>query len=209
MNLKPKDGFPTLIAAAVFVVVLFICIRLHVHAYVGTLMLLAVGGAYALAGRIARGSPELRREEWTLHATNFGAGQVADVRRGLEQHGYDISVIGVSEAGEPQKATSPSQPLAGARLGIRDRRHPIPAAGVTLLLPGSAAAGKGFGMVTVVDTDPHEGTYAEMAQYLIATLGELLPDLHFKRLTYVSSDPAASLRAKLPRSPRYLPGRSS
>jgi len=48
-----------------------------------------------------------------------------------------------------------------------------------------------------------------MAQYLIATLGELLPDLHFKRLTYVSSDPAASLRAKLPRSPRYLPGRSS
>jgi len=98
VNLKPKDGFPTLIAAAVFVVVLFICIRLHVHAYVGTLMLLAVGGAYALAGRIARGSPELRREEWTLHATNFGAGQVADVRRGLEQHGYDISVIGVSEA---------------------------------------------------------------------------------------------------------------
>jgi hypothetical protein len=209
VNLKPKDGFPTLIAALVFVVVLFICIRLHVHAYVGTLMLLAVGGAYALAGRIARGSPELRREEWTLHAADLGNGQVADVLRGLEQHGYDISIIGVSEAGVPARATHPAQPLAGARLGIRDRRHPIPAAGLTLLLPAPAPVGQrtGFGMVTVTDTDPNEGTYAEMAQYLIATLGELQFDLRFKRLSSgLPPDPAYELRAKLPRSPRHLPG---
>jgi len=209
VNLKPKDGFATLIAAVVFVVVMVICVRLHVHAYVGTLTFLAVGGAYVLARRIARGSPELARDEWTLHAADLGNGQVADVLRGLEQHGYDISIIGLSEAGVPAKATSPAQPLAGARLGIRDRRHPIPAAGLTLLLPAPAPVGQrtGFGMVTVTDTDPNEGTYAEMAQYLIATLGELQYDLRFKRLSSgLAPDPAHELRARLPRSPRFLPG---
>src|SRR6185436_3051636 len=78
VNLKPKDGFATLIAAVVFVVVMVICVRLHVHAYVGTLTFLAVGGAYVLARRIARGSPELARDEWTLHAADLGNGQVAD-----------------------------------------------------------------------------------------------------------------------------------
>jgi hypothetical protein len=211
VNLKPKgEAFATLIAAVVFVAVLVICIRLHVHAYVGTLTLLAVGGAYALARRIARGSPELRREEWTLNAAALGAGQVGDVLRGLEERGYDISIIGVSEAGEPERAANPSQPLSGARLGIRDRRHPVPAAGLTLLLPGAPVAGQrpGFGMVTVVDVDPHEGTYAEMAQYLIATLGDLSPDLYFRRLSFQSADPAVSLRAKLPRSPQHLPGQT-
>jgi len=226
MNLKPKGGgFPALIAAVVFIAVWLICwtmVKADMRAkraagvevkgeaaFMGTFAVLAAGVAYALARRVARGSPELAREEWTLHAADLGNGQVADVLRGLEQHGYDISIIGLSEAGVPAKATSPAQPLAGARLGIRDRRHPIPAAGLTLLLPAPAPVGQrtGFGMVTVTDIDPNEGTYAEMAQYLIATLGELQYDLRFKRLSSgLAPDPAHELRAKLPRSPRYLPG---
>ncbi len=226
MNLKPKGGgFPALIAGVVFVVVWFICWMLVKEdmrakwaagvevkgesAFMGTFAVLAAGAAYALARRAARGSPELARDEWTLHAADLGSGQVADVLRGLEQHGYDISIIGLSEAGVPARATSPEQPLAGARLGIRDRRHPIPAAGLTLLLPAPAPVGQrtGFGIVTITDTDPNEGTYAEMAQYLIATLGELQFDLRFKRLSSgLAPDPAHGLRAKLPRSPRHLPG---
>ena len=226
MSLKPKGGgFPALIAAVVFIAVWLICwtmVKADMRAkwaagvevkgeaaFMGTFAVLAAGVAYALARRVARGSPELAREEWTLHAADLGNGQVADVLRGLEQHGYDVSIIGVSEAGVPARATNPAEPLAGARLGIRDRRHPLPAAGLTLLLPAPAPVGQrtGFGIVTITDTDANEGTYAEMAQYLIATLGELQFDLRFKRLSSgLPPDPAYELRAKLPRSPRHLPG---
>jgi hypothetical protein len=45
-----------------------------------------------------------------------------------------------------------------------------------------------------------------MAQYLIATLGELAVNLRFKRLSSgMTPDPAGALRANLPPSPRHLP----
>jgi hypothetical protein len=159
--------------------------------------------------RLERGGPELGRAEWTLHASDFGAGQVANLQRGLERHGYVISIIGLSEAGEPAKAVLPTQRLVGARLGIRDRRHRWTGAGLSLLLPEPPAAGQrpGFGILTVTDQDPNEGTYAEMAQYLLAALSELASDLRFKRLSSgMAPDPAAPLRASLPPSPRHLPG---
>jgi hypothetical protein len=202
VNLKPSgEAFPALIALAVAVAVTFVWRAFYddvVH--VVPFALAAGGAAYAGVRERARG-PEVWREEWALNATEFGAGRVDDVLRGLEQHGYDISVDGIH--------ASPTQPLAGVCLRLRDRRHPAPAAGLTLLLPGVAAPGQqpGFGLLTVVYLDANDGTYAEMAQYLIAVLGELVPGLRFKR---VSSDmplgPAAALRAKLPRSPRHLPG---
>jgi hypothetical protein len=214
-----------LIAVGVFVGVWIVCFALvrqdveaswavgmnakHEFAFVGACAVFAAGAAYALARRLERGGPELSREEWTLHAAEFGAGQIANLQRGLERHGYEISIIGVSEAGEPAHAVRPTQPLAGARLGIRDRRHAFVAAGLTLLLPAPTAPGTrpGFGIVTITDQDPNDGTYAEMAQYLIAALGELIPDLRFKRLNSgLPADPAPALRAKLPPSPRHLPG---
>ncbi len=199
MDLKPSgEGFPALIAVVVAVAVAFVWWIFYDDVlHVAPFALAAGGAAYAALRERARG-PELRREEWALNAADFGAGRVGDVRRGLEQLGYDLSIDGVH--------ASPTQPLAGARLGIRDRRHP--AAGLTLLLPGVPAPGQqpGFGLLTVVYADANDGTYPEMAQYLIAVLGELVPGLRFKR---VSSDrppdPAAALRAKLPRRPRHLP----
>jgi hypothetical protein len=225
VNLKPKVWVvPSLIAGVVFVVVWFFCwicvqgdfdaklsvgmLGTHESKFAGEFAVLAAGAAYAVARRVARGSPELKREEWTLHAADFGAGQVAHVQRGLERHGYDISIIGLSEAGAPAKAVQPTDAIAGARLGIRDRRHPWPLAGLALLLPGPPATGQrpGFGIVTVTDADPNEGTYAEMAQYLIAALGERVSGLRFKRLSWtVARDTAEALRKALPPSPRHLP----
>jgi hypothetical protein len=228
VDLKPKGGrFAAVVAGGVFIVVWLICWMLvqkdvdeklsvgmtapHEFRFAGTCAVLAAGAAYAAVLRLARGSPELAREEWTLHAANFGTSQVGDLLRGLERHGYDISIIGLSEAGVPAKAVQPTQMLTGARLGIRDRRHPYPAAGLTLLLPAAPLTRQraGFGMLTVTDQDPREGTYAEMAQYLIAALGELAVDLRFKPLSSkLAPDPAAPLRKSLPASPRHLPGQS-
>jgi len=218
---------PTAIAAGVLLVVFVVCWGLvkhdaeekwaaglgwsHEFKFVGTFAVFAAGAAYRLMRRPERGEPELRREEWTLHASDFGAGQVANLQRGLERHGYVISIIGLSEAGEPAKAVLPTQVLVGARLGIRDRRHPWTGAGLSLLLPGPLAAGQrpGFGMLTVTDRDPNEGTYAEMAQYLLAALSEVMPGLRFKRLSSgLAADPADALRTKLPPSPRHLPKES-
>jgi hypothetical protein len=228
VNLKPTgQAAPMLIAGGVFVAVWIVCFALvrkdaeekwavgmdarHEFKFAGTCAIFAAGAAYALARRLERGGPQLSRDEWTLHAADFGAGQIANLQRGLERHGYVISVIGLSEAGEPAKAVVPTQPLAGARLGIRDRRHPFPDASLSLLLPAPPAAGArpGFGMLTVVDQDPHEGTYAEMAQYLVAALSEVMPGLRFKRLSSgLAADPADVLRTKLPPSPRHLPKES-
>jgi hypothetical protein len=226
VDLKPAGGrFPAVIAGVVFIVAWLICWTLvskdvdekwavgmaakHEFKFAGTFAVLAAGAAYAAATRLARGSPELGREEWSLHAANFGTGLVADVLRGLERHGYDISIIGLSEAGVPAKAVQPTDRLVGTRLGIRDRRHPYPAAGLALLLPPPTVSRQraGFGMLTVTDQDPREGTYAEMAQYLIAALGELTVDLRFKPLaSRLAPDPAAPLRKSLPASPRHVPG---
>jgi len=205
VDLKPSgEAFPALIALAVAVAVTFVWRAFYDDVVHVVPFALAVGGAaYAAVRERARG-PEPRREEWALNAADFGAGRVDDVRRGLEQHGYDISIDGVH--------AGPTQPLAGVCLGLRDRRHPAPGAGLTLLLPRVPAPGQqpGFGLLTVVYPDANDGTYAEMAQYLIAVLGELVPGLRFKR---VSSDrppePAAALRAKLPRRPRNMRGRPS
>ena len=60
-------------------------------------------------------------------------------------------------------------------------------------------------MLTVTDRDPNDGTYAEMAQYLLAALSEVMPGLRFKRLSSgLAADPADALRSKLPPSPRHL-----
>ena len=205
MNLKPSgEAIPALIALAVAVAVTFVWWAFYDDVlHVVPFALAAGGAAYAGVRERARG-PEPRREEWALNAPDFGAGRVDDVRRGLEQLGYDVSLDGLRAI--------PTQPLAGACVGIRDRRHPVPGAGLTLLLPGVPARGKqpGFGLVTVAYVDANDGTYAEMAQYLIAVLGDLVPGLRFKRVSSdMPPDPAAALRAKLPRRPRHLPGRSS
>jgi hypothetical protein len=215
------------IAAGVFVVVWIVCWALvkhdveekvgagvtigHEFKFAGYMAVFAAGAAYVLARRLERGGPEVKREEWSLHAADFGAGQVVNLQRGLDRHGYEISIIGLSEAGEPAKLVLPSQSLAGARLGIRDRRHPVVDASLSLLLPGPPTPGarQGFGMLTVVDQDPNEGVYAEMAQYLLAALSEVVPGLRFKRLSSgLAADPADALRAKLPPSPRHVPGQS-
>lgn len=212
------------IALGVFVAVWLVCFALvrksaeekwafgmdarHEFKFAGTVAVFAAGAAYALARRLERGGPELTREEWTLHAADFGGAQIANLQRGLEHHGYVVSFIGLSEAGEPAKAVAPAQVLAGARLGLRDKRHPVVGAGLSLLLPAPPAAGArpGFGMLTVIDQDPNEGTYAEMAQYLLAALSEHVPGLRFKRLSSgLAADPAEALRRQLPPSPRHLP----
>jgi hypothetical protein len=216
-----------LIAAGVFVAVWIVCYALvkhdveekvgagvtvgHEFKFAGYMAVFAAGAAYVFARRLERGGPEVKREEWSLHAADFGAGQLGTLQRGLERHGYVISFIGLSEAGEPAKAALPSQPLAGARLGIRDRRHPVVGASLSLLLPAPHRPDgrPGFGMLTVVDEDPNEGVYAEMAQYLLAALSEVVPDLRFKRLSSgLAAESADALRAKLPPSPRHVPGES-
>ena len=216
-----------MIAGGVFIVVWLVCFALvrkdaedkwavgmdakHEFKFAGTVAVFAAGAAFAFARRLERGGPEVKREEWTLHAADFGAGQITNVQRGLDRHGYEVSIIGLSEAGEPAKAVVPTQPLAGARLGIRDRRHPVVGASLSLLLPAPPAPGArpGFGMLTIIDEDPNEGVYAEMAQYLLAALSEVVPGLRFKRLSSgLAADPADALRAKLPPSPRHVPGQT-
>jgi hypothetical protein len=96
-----------LIAGGVFVAVWIVCFALvrkdaeekwavgmdarHEFKFAGTCAIFAAGAAYALARRLERGGPELSRDEWTLHAADFGAGQIATLQRGLERHGYVIS----------------------------------------------------------------------------------------------------------------------
>ena len=228
MSLKPTgQGAPLVIAGGVFIVVWLVCFALvrkdaeekwavgmdarHEFKFAGTVAVFAAGAAFAFARRLERGGPEVKREEWTLHAADFGAGQITHLQRGLDRHGYQVSIIGLSEAGEPAKAVTPTQPLAGARLGIRDRRHPVAGASLSLLLPTPPAPGArpGFGMLTVIDEDPNEGVYAEMAQYLLAALSEVVPGLRYKRLSSgLAPDPADALRAQLPPSPRRVPGQT-
>jgi hypothetical protein len=223
--LKPTgQGAPLVIAGGVFIVVWLVCFALvrkdaeekwavgmdarHELKFAGTVAVFAAGAAFAFARRLERGGPEVKREEWTLHAADFGGGQITNLQRGLDRHGYEISIIGLSEAGEPAKALAPTQPLAGARLGIRDRRHPVVGASLSLLLPAPGAR-PGFGMLTVIDEDPNEGVYAEMAQYLLAALSEVAPGRRFKRLSSgLAPDPADALRAQLPPSPRRVPGQT-
>jgi hypothetical protein len=149
----------------------------------------------------------MSRDEWTLNFRELGGRVVAELQTGLERHGYRLAVVAVSEVGLPAAPTQPTDALDGARLGITDYRYPVAGAGLTLLLGGPTAERKtGFGMLTVVDQDPHDGTYAEMAQYLIAALGELVPDLRFRRLSSsLAPDPAKALGATLPPQPRHLP----
>jgi len=167
----------------------------------------AGGAAYALVRRMTHG-PELAREEWTLNLADLGGRAVSDLERGLERYGYQPAIVMVSEAGAPSGPTHPTQPLSGARLGVTDRRYLVAGAGLTLLLPRpeTDARRPALGMLTIVDRDPNEGMYAEMAQYLIAAMGELIPELRFKRLmSGMKPDPAAGLAATLPPRPRHLP----
>ena len=103
-----------------------------------------------------------------------------------------------------RRSSSSGGGSASGTAAIRCRARPQPAA--------AAAARRGpaggFGILTIVDRDPHEGTYAEMAQYLLAALSEWVPDLRFKRLSSgLPPDPAGALRSSLPPSPRHLPTR--
>jgi hypothetical protein len=173
--------------------------------FVFVFSLVAGGLAFAVTRRLADG-PRLARTEWTLAFRDASAARVGELERRLETLGYAPGLVFLDEAGEPESNTSPSRALAGARLGVKDRRHRFAKAGLTLTMSPPGAGKGGFGIVTIVDVDPDEGFYAEMAQFLIATLAEPIPDLRFKRLnSALPADPADALRAQLPPKPARLP----
>jgi hypothetical protein len=120
------QGAPLVIAGGVFIVVWLVCFALvaegrggEMGAWVGRQARVQVrrhgrrvrgGRRLAFARRLERGGPEVKRQEWTLHAADFGAGQIANLQRGLDRHGYQIR-SSACRGGRAAKAVVPTQPL--------------------------------------------------------------------------------------------------
>jgi hypothetical protein len=171
----------------------------------GFIAFLLVAGAVAtwfITRRILDG-PNLQRSGWSLSFTGPILAKVNDLIHQLGQRGYRLEVSELDDATEPVRVAPPDRALGGSQLGLAatDSRT---RARVTLRLSQPDAPGApGLGLVESEDTTA--GFYDELAEYLVATLGELVPSLAYKRAdSALDPESAASLRSLLPEKPSRL-----
>jgi hypothetical protein len=172
---------------------------------VGMLGLLAGGITWFVARRVVRGPAIRLSDEWMLsYPAPANEPRLGELVERLERLGYALQVTRLDEAAVPQGEASPSQPLAGGFVRIGERRRPFPRAGVFLRM-SPADRDERVGLLEVADVSGP--IYDELAQYVIAALGELLPGLTFQRPgSELGPDSADELRGQLPRRPARLAG---
>jgi hypothetical protein len=158
--------------------------------------------------------PPLDHEEWSLVfpavagprlvGESPSRPRIADLLEPLEQLGYSLEATRLDESAAPVGPAARAEPLAGSSLRIVERNAGAHRGRVVLRVPPALDDGRpaiGF-------LDLHgalEGPYDELARFVIATLGRLVPGLTFKRMdSALEEEPAIAMRDQLPERPQRL-----
>ncbi|RMH40790.1 MAG: hypothetical protein D6689_12730 [Deltaproteobacteria bacterium] len=167
--------------------------------------LYAVPVAIALAAVwLLRRRPEERtipssKRVYTLYVREFTDAPVADLAARVEAYGYQLAVADRS-AGDA-RAPGDAAHLGGCALRVRDRRAPPSWGGIDLSVE-RRTGGTAFVTLEAVDTEP--GFYDELAQYVVAAMGELWPESEYTHTATDARRPPAALRDELPARPLGL-----
>jgi hypothetical protein len=207
-----------LIAAVVGAVVGWLLVRAEARAWIeygfdsgpemGFVVFLSVGAAVAtfyISRRILDG-PGLSRTGWSLSFEGQPPATIGGLLDALKSHGYRLEAAELDDAAEPKGAAPPSRLLAGAQIALADPQRKAGRARVVLRLSSPAAPQEpGLGLIESEDTP--DGFYDELAQYVIAKLGELVPGISYKGAnSTIDAEPAESLGKLLPPHPSRLDG---
>ena len=146
--------------------------------------------------------PSTTRHQYTLFAPRAGDEKVADLVARLEARGYQLELATLDDAGVAGRPPAAGAPLAGPQLRLRDRRAAAELGEVAVRVRRGVDGGLA-GLVEADDTGP--GFYDELAQFLIAELPSLLPDVEFMAMGKAPvRRPAAVLEGELPQKPLGL-----
>jgi hypothetical protein len=172
------------------------------YKFVAFFTLFAAAVAYIVARRILDGA-ETRRDEWSLHLAGAPAVSVGELEARLAAHGYQLRFVTLDDGGVAVGIPAKDQPLLGTPLWITEKRASGRMAGIVLRVARPQPGEEGLGLVEIRDAS---GLYDELGQYLLVTLGQLMPGLRARRLvsSETAEDPAA-LAAMLPERPQFLP----
>jgi hypothetical protein len=165
--------------------------------------------AYLVIGRLLKGK-RLQREEWTLILRPGGTLpesyrdrpviHLSQLKEKLARWGYDLSFrLQTADGDYPVSETTA---LCGPRFRVEERR--CRRGRLYFQLMPRAVDAPGWGSVEVDDNS--QGTYGELALYLIFELGLLIPGMEYKRsFDSLTPENTAILEPQLPARPHYLP----
>jgi hypothetical protein len=149
--------------------------------------------------------PSVIADDWELSLQASRLPTVAELAAPLERVGYQLRFARLDESGAQTGPAAPSDSLGDGGLAVTDARVRAPLAGLVVRLTPARDGHYGLGFIEVRDT---QGVYAELCQYLIGTLGELVPGVRFKRMgSALEPDDASTLRAQLAERPAFVDAR--
>lgn len=136
---------------------------------------------------------------YTMHVEKFQDGAISRLVERVVQHGYQLDVADLKKPGAPA-------PLGDAKLGnceirLREHRAPVEYGDLTIRLTVHQNGGM-LGYIEASDTQP--GFYDELAQYVVAELGDIVGDAEFSHSATHERRPVTALRPELPKSPYGL-----
>lgn len=137
---------------------------------------------------------------YTMHVKKFQDGAISELIRRVTQHGYQLDVADLKKPGTP--APSGDARLGNCEIRLREKRAPIEFGDLTIRLTVHQD-GAVLGYLEASDTQP--GFYDEMAQYVVAELGDIVGDeAEFCHSATHERRPTTALRPELPESPYGL-----
>lgn len=155
------------------------------------------------------GAP-IEHMEWSLLLAEGSAAaagvKVGQLAAALAKLGYKLELRKVDEATKPQGPADERAPLAGAAIQLRDPRLGEPSGRVVFRLPPPREEpGEQIGFVDAWSA--LDGPHEELAKYLIAAVGDLVPGVSYNQLhSALDADPASAIRRELGDKPRHLEG---
>ncbi len=136
---------------------------------------------------------------YTLHVEKFRDGAVSELIHRVTQHGYQLDVADLKQPGA--LALRSDVKLGNCQIRLREKRAPVEFGDIEIRLTVHQN-GAMLGYIEATDSQP--GFYDEMAEYVVAELGDIIGETEFSHSGTHERRPTTALRPELPDSPYGL-----